>query len=78
MKTFYILQKNTFHGETMELKLPTEMIDQSGWFNLGPEPFTYDTYEEAEKIKVALETVFDQIPDKISFVIVEEINESKK
>jgi len=40
MSTYYILQKNSFQGETMELKLPTEMIDQSGWFNLGPEPFT--------------------------------------
>ncbi len=49
MNKFYILQKNTFHGETTEVKLPTEMIDQSGWFNLGPEPFTYDTYEEAKK-----------------------------
>lgn len=74
MSTYYILQKNSFQGETMELKLPTEMIDQSGWFNLGPEPFTYDTYEEAKKIKEALETVFDKLPSSLTFIIVEETN----
>ena len=78
MNTFYILQKNTFEGETMELRLPTEMIDQSGWFNLGTEPFTFDTYEEAIKVKEALETIYTKLPDKIKFIIVEEINESKK
>jgi hypothetical protein len=75
MSTYYILQKNSFQGETMELKLPTEMIDQSGWFNLGPEPFTYDTYEEAKKIKEALETVFDKLPSSVKFIIVEETND---
>jgi|TARA_B100001093_G_scaffold36773_1_gene31511 hypothetical protein len=75
MSTYYILQKNSFQGETMELKLPTEMIDQSGWFNLGPEPFTYDTYEEAKKIKEALETVFDKLPSSLTFIIVEETND---
>ena len=75
MSTYYILQKNSFEGETMELKLPTEMIDQSGWFNLGPEPFTYDTYEEAKKIKEALETVFDKLPSSVKFIIVEETND---
>jgi len=78
MNKFYILQKNTFHGETTEVKLPTEMIDQSGCFNLGPEPFTYDTYEEAKKIKGALEMLFDKVPSSITFIIVEEINEPKK
>jgi hypothetical protein len=73
MQTFYILQKNSFEGETMELKLPTQMIDQSGWFNLGPEPFKYDTYEEAKKIKEALETVFDKLPSSVKFIIVEEV-----
>ena len=51
------------------------MIDQSGWFNLGPEPFTYDTYEEAKKIKEALETVFDKLPSSLTFIIVEETND---
>jgi hypothetical protein len=75
MSTYYILQKNSFQGETMELKVPTEMIDQSGWFNLGPEPFTYDTYEEAKKIKEALETVFNKLPSSVKFIIVEETND---
>jgi len=77
MNKFYVLQKNTFDGETMELRLPTEMIDQSGWFHLGSEPFTYNTYEEAKKIKEALETIFDNLPGKINFIIVEEKNVEK-
>tara|TARA_R110000751_G_scaffold43004_2_gene99473 strand:+ start:922 stop:1167 length:246 start_codon:yes stop_codon:yes gene_type:complete len=75
MSTYYVLQKNTFEGETMELRLPTEMIDQSGWFHLGIEPFTYNTYEEAKKIKEALETIFGNLPGKINFIIVEETND---
>lgn len=77
MNKFYVLQKNTFDGETMELKLPTESIDQSGWFHLGSEPFTYDTYEEAKKIKEALETVFNKLPSSVKFIIVEEKNVKK-
>ena len=71
MSTYYVLEKNTF--ESMTLRLPTEDIDQSGWYNLGPEPFKYDTYEEAKKVKEALETVFDTLPSSITFIIVEEV-----
>ena len=71
MSTYYVLEKNTF--ESMTLRLPTEDIDQSGWYNLGPEPFKYDTYEEAKKIKEALETVFDKLPSSVKFIIVEEV-----
>jgi hypothetical protein len=73
MNKYYVFQKNTFEGETMELKLPTEMIDQSGWFHLGSEPFTYDTYEEAKKVKEALETIYIKLPKKIKFVILQEL-----
>ena len=73
MIKYYILQKNTFEGETMELKLPTEMIDQSGWFHLGSEPFTYNTYKEAKKVKEALETIYTKIPKKIKFIILQEV-----
>ena len=71
MIKYYILQKNTF--ETIELKLPTEMIDQSGWFHLGSEPFTYDTYEEAKKVKEALETIYTKLPKEIKFIILQEV-----
>jgi len=54
--------------------LPTEEIDQSGWYNLGTEPFTYDTYEEAKKVKEALDIVFKKRPSSITFIIVEETN----
>ena len=73
MNKYYVFQKNTFEGETMELKLPTEMIDQSGWFHLGSEPFTYDTYEEAKKVKEALETIYTKLPKKIKFIILQEL-----
>ena len=73
MNKYYVLQKNTFEEETMELKLPTEMIDQSGWFHLGSEPFTYDTYEEAKKVKEALETIYTKLPKKIKFIILQEL-----
>ena len=75
MQTFYILQKNTFVGETMKLNLPTEGIDQSGWYNLGSEPFKYDTYEEAKKIKESLNIIFKKRPSSVTFIIVEETND---
>ena len=74
MNKYYVFQKNTFEGETMELKLPTEMIDQSGWFHLGSEPFTYDTYEEAKKVKESLDIIFKKRPSSVTFIIVEETN----
>ena len=75
MSTYYVLQKNTFEGETMELRLPTEMIDQSGQFQLGIEPFTYNTDEATNKIKEALETISGNLPGKNNFIIVEETND---
>jgi len=73
MSKYYILEKNTF--ESLTLRLPTEEIDQSGWYNLGTEPFTYDTYEEAKKVKEALDIVFKKRPSSITFIIVEETND---
>ena len=73
MNKYYVLQKNIFERETMELKLPTEMIDQSGWFHLGSEPFKYDTYKEAKKVKEALETIYTKLPKEIKFIILQEL-----
>ena len=70
MSTYYVLEKNTF--ESMTLRLPTEDIDQSGWYNLGPEPFKYDTYEEAKKVKESLDIIFKKRPSSVTFIIVEE------
>jgi hypothetical protein len=73
MNKYYVFQKNTFEKEIMELTLPTEIIDQSGWFHLGSEPFTYDTYEEAKKVKEALETIYTKLPKEIKFIILQEL-----
>lgn len=71
MSKYYILKKNTFEGLT--LTLPTEDFDQSGsdgW--LGLEPFSYNTYEEAEKIKDCLNLIFKGKSKSTKFIIVEE------
>ena len=46
---YYILEKNTFEG--LSLKLPTAQFDESvlECDELGAEPFTYNTIEEANK-----------------------------
>ena len=58
MSKYYILERNTFEG--LSLKLPTELFHESVMEceELGKEPFTYDTIEEARHVKSALNLIF--------------------
>ena len=76
MSKYYILERNTFEGLT--LKLPVECFDESvlECQELGEEPFTYDTLEEAKQVKNALNLIFKGRVSSTDFIIVEEINET--
>ncbi|NNE32120.1 MAG: hypothetical protein HKN40_07105 [Winogradskyella sp.] len=70
---YYILEKNTFEG--LSLKLPTEQFDESvlECEELGAEPFTYNTIEEALHVKSALNLIFKKTPKSSNFIIVKEV-----
>ena len=71
MPKYYVLKKNKF--ETLELKLPSkdfneEVLDTQ---ELGVNPFSYDSKEEAIKVKEALTLIFKETI--CIFIVVEEI-----
>ena len=70
---YYILERNTFEG--LSLKLPTEQFNESvlECDELGVEPFTYDTIEEAQHVRSALNLIFKNKTKSTDFIIVEEI-----
>jgi hypothetical protein len=72
MSKYYIFEKNTF--ETLSIKLPTELFSDVvlECVELGKEPFTYDTIEEAQHVKSALNLIFKGKSKEISFIIMEE------
>ena len=71
MATYYVLKKNTFEGLT--INLPSENFNQEGDGYLGEEPFTYNTIEEAKKVKDALNLIFKEKFKSTEFIIVEEV-----
>ena len=75
MTKFYILEKNTFEG--LSLKLPTESFEESilTCEHLGKEPFTYDTLEEAQNVKNALNLIFKNKSKSTNFIIVKDLND---
>ncbi len=70
---YYILEKNTFEG--LSLKLPTAQFDESvlECEELGAEPFTYDTIEEALHVKNALDLIFKGKSKSSDFIIAKEV-----
>tara|TARA_R110000744_G_scaffold339633_1_gene444766 strand:+ start:503 stop:736 length:234 start_codon:yes stop_codon:yes gene_type:complete len=76
MNKYYILERDTAEG--LSLKLPVECFDESvlECQELGEEPFTYDTLEEAKQVKNALNLIFKGRVSSTDFIIVEEINET--
>ena len=76
MNKYYILERDTAEG--LSLKLPVECFDESvlECRELGEEPFTYDTLEEAKQVKNALNLIFKGRVSSTDFIIVEEINET--
>jgi hypothetical protein len=75
MTKFYILEKNTFEG--LSLKLPTECFEESilTCEYLGKEPFTYDTLEEAQNVKNALNLIFKNKSKLTNFIILKDLSE---
>ena len=72
MPKYYVLKKNRF--ETLEIELPSkdfneEVLDTQ---ELGVNPFSYDSKEEAIKVKEALKLIFKKT--YWTFIVVEEIN----
>ena len=70
---YYVLEKNTFEG--LSLKLPTEQFDESvlQCNELGVEPFTYDTIDEAQHVRSALNLIFKGKSKSTNFIIVKEV-----
>ena len=71
MPKYYVLKKNRF--ETLELELPSKDFSEEVLENqeLGLDPFSYDSKEEALKVKKALQIIFKK--STCIFVVVEEI-----
>ena len=71
MPKYYVLKKNKF--ETLELELPSKDFSEEVLENqeLGLDPFSYDSKEEALKVKKALQIIFKK--STCIFVVVEEI-----
>ena len=72
MSKYYILERNTFEGLT--LQLPTELFHESVMEceELGKEPFTYDTIEKAKQVINALDLIFKGKSKSTDYIIVEE------
>ena len=73
MSKYYILERNTFEGLT--LQLPTELFHESVMEceELGKEPFTYDTIEKAKQVINALDLIFKGKSKSTDYIIVEEV-----
>jgi len=71
MSKYYVLKKNRF--ETLELELPSKDFSEEvlETQELGVDPFSYDSKEEALKVKKALQIIFKK--STCIFVVVEEI-----
>ena len=73
MSKFYVLEKNTSEG--LDIKLPLGLFSGVALEceELGEEPFTFNTLEEAEEVKNALYLIFAKKISSTEFIIVKEI-----
>ena len=72
MPKYYVLKKNSH--ETLEIELPSKDFNEEvlETQELGLDPFSYDSKEEAIKVKEALKLIFKKTYWTV--IVVEEIN----
>jgi len=72
MPKYYVLKKNSH--ETLEIELPSKDFNDGvlETEELGLDPFSYDSKEEAIKVKEALKLIYKKT--YWTFIVVEEIN----
>ncbi len=71
MSKYYVLERNKSE-EGLSIQLPTELFNESV-FEFKEEPFTYNTFEEAQKVKDALQLIVGT--KTIDFIILKETND---